>query len=407
MLENPQPSWIWPKSDPPPSPWLSGLIAAGGHQQAGQEFWQALSRISCPVVEEREGDPQGQLWLTFVWRGGAQSHPWLIGGPSADHLPLWQIEGSDIWFRSLPVPRDLVLAYRYAQIPPSKTKTKDMFRAAVRQSLTTDPLNPDTLSGAWQGHQEAFSTIVLPPASEGGPVRQPLAEGLGQSHRFRFHSRLLKVSRDIYIQAPPSALARSDPQRLLVLLDGERCKQVLQLPRILTSAQNSGQIPATTVVYVGAGHGQSRVQELGCNPAFARALARELLPMVEQILGRRFLPAQTQIAGASLGGLAALHAALIFPDRFQQVIALSGSFWWSGPAELKAGADLWHLRARLSVGSYETGGLFGRPNMVAESQRVATHLQTRGAEVAFSIRSGGHDPALWRHCLLQDLKSLS
>ncbi len=406
-MENVRPDWIWPGTEPLPSPWLRDLFSQDKYRQGGRLFWQAMSRLSCPVVEDIEPDPQGRLCLTFVWRGGDQSHPWLIGGPSADHLPLWQIKGSDIWFRTVWVPRDLALAYRFAQIPPSQTKTQDAFRAAVGQSLMPDPLNPDTLSGAWQGHQEAFSTIDLSRERGAHPARQPLLNDLGQSHRLTFRSRLLNAPRDIYIQAPPQALARSDPQRLLFLLDGERCEQVLQLPGQLALAQLSGAIPTTSVVYVGAGHGASRVQELGCNPAFARALTWELLPRVEQVLGRSFAPAQTQIAGASLGGLAALHTALLFPERFQQVIALSGSFWWPGFAELMAATDLRHLRARFSVGCYESGGLFGRPDMVAVSQRVAKHLQRKGAEVAVSIRSGGHDPALWRQSLLLDLMSLS
>lgn len=406
-MENAYPAWIWPGSEPLPSPWLKDLFSQEKYRQGGAFFWQAMSQLSSPVVEDIEPDPQGRLCLTFVWRGGDQSHPWLIGGPSVDHLPLWQIKGSDIWFRTVWVPRDLALAYRFAQIPPSQTKTQDAFRAAVGQSLMPDPLNPDTLSGTWLGHQEAFSTIDLSRERGAQPARQPLLNDLGQSHRFAFRSRLLNVPRDINIQAPPPSLVRSDPQRLLFLLDGERCEQVLKLTELLALAQISGGIPATTVVYVGAGHGANRAQELGCNPAFARVLSCELLPRVEQVLGRSFAPAQTQIAGASLGGLAALHTALLFPERFQQVIALSGSFWWPGFAELMAATDLRHLRARFSVGCYERGGLFGRPDMVAASKRVAKHLQKRGAEAAVSIRSGGHDPALWRQSLLQDLVSLS
>ncbi|MEP2715647.1 alpha/beta hydrolase-fold protein [Pseudophaeobacter sp.] len=426
MTENPREVWIWPSSKPLPSPWLNALTSREGNQHGGQAFWQAVSHRSCPVLETMDGDPLGPLHLTFLWRGEAHSYPWLIGGPSVDHLPLWQIEGSDIWFRSLPVPSDLVLAYRFAQIPPPKTKTQEAFRAAVRQSLTPDPLNPNVLHGAWQGHQEAFSTLELPRGKEQGLTALPGADGLGESHRFAFNSRFLNVTRDIYIQAPPSDLVQKDPQRLLFLLDGERCEQVMQLPAHLAAAQISGQIPATTVVYVGAGRGLTRAQELGCNPAFARALTGELLPRVEQVLGRSFLPAQTQISGASLGGLAALHAALLFPDRFQQVVALSGAFWWPLPAEqggdagpdnqvvqrfeksvIEARAGLQDLRVRLSVGRYETGGLFGSPDMVKGARRVAKHLNASGAEVGFSVRSGGHDPALWRHCLLQDLMSLS
>ncbi|EBA15609.1 putative esterase [Roseobacter sp. SK209-2-6] len=406
-MENVRPAWIWPEAEPLPSPWLRGHVSQKKYRQGGVLFWQAISQLSCPVVEDIEPDPQGRLCLTFLWQGGDQSHPWLIGGPSVDHLPLWQIKGSDIWFRTIWVPQDLVLAYRFAQIPPSQTKTQDAFRAAVRQSVKPDSLNPDTLSGAWQGHQEAFSTIDLPRERSVPPTRQPLLNDPGHSHHFAFHSRLLNAPRDIYIQTPPPCLAQAEPQRLLFLLDGERCKQVLQLPEVLASAQISGQIPATTVVYVGAGQGASRAQELGCNPAFARALSCELLPQVEQVLGRSFAPAQTQIAGASLGGLAALHTALLFPEKFQQVIALSGSFWWSGFAELRSATDLRQLRARFSVGCYERGGLFERPDLVAASQRVAKNLQTRGAEAAVSIRSGGHDPALWRQSLLQDLVSLS
>ena len=100
-MANVRSDWIWPDAEPLPSPWLRDLFSQEKYRQGGALFWRAMSQVSCPVVENIEPDPQGRLCLTYLWRGGDQSHPWLIGGPNADHLPLWQIKGSDIWFRTV------------------------------------------------------------------------------------------------------------------------------------------------------------------------------------------------------------------------------------------------------------------------------------------------------------------
>jgi hypothetical protein len=76
----------------------------------------------------------------------------------------------------------------------------------------------------------------------------------------------------------------------------------------------------------------TRWAEMTCRPAYAAFLADELLPWAATRLPLTDDPARTVVAGQSLGGLTAAHAALSAPHRFGNALVQSGSFWWpDGP----------------------------------------------------------------------------
>lgn len=76
-----------------------------------------------------------------------------------------------------------------------------------------------------------------------------------------------------------------------------------------------------------------REKELSCHAPFADFLAQELRPWLRQTCALTADPAQTIVAGGSLGGLAAAFAALTHPESFGSVLSMSGSFWWRPDGE--------------------------------------------------------------------------
>ncbi len=68
----------------------------------------------------------------------------------------------------------------------------------------------------------------------------------------------------------------------------------------------------------------------GQGPLYARLLVDELKPLVDGALRTRTGPADTGLAGSSLGGLISLAIGLDYPQVFGKLGVLSPSVWWNG-----------------------------------------------------------------------------
>lgn len=135
---------------------------------------------------------------------------------------------------------------------------------------------------------------------------------------------------------------------------------------------------------------------------FGRMLTEEIKPFVDAHY--RTLPDRehTAIAGASLGGLFALHVALARPDVFASVAALSPTVWWGNGTLLRRVAALRErapLRVWIDIGKREAPPLRLhvrelRDLLLAkgwQKSRVARRATLRHTEVA----RGRHDEASW------------
>ncbi|MEY4582346.1 MAG: hypothetical protein RL701_7049 [Pseudomonadota bacterium] len=163
----------------------------------------------------------------------------------------------------------------------------------------------------------------------------------------------------------------------------------------------------------------SRAEELPCNPAFAKLIARDLLT---QLRARyRIASGSRDIAllGSSFGGLASSYIALEYPNTFGKVLSQSGSYWWNfergQPAFDGDPRPGWlgrRFRARphvnsefyLSAGSFEVDP---SGSGVLESTRAQRDvLRELGYSVAYQEFVGGHDVFAWRATLPDALRAL-
>lgn len=167
-------------------------------------------------------------------------------------------------------------------------------------------------------------------------------------------------------------------------------------PVILVGVDNSGAgrtFDYTPVPWQGRGGGADR---------FAHMLIDEIKPVVDRRYRTRREREATALGGASLGGLFALHTALVRADVFGAVAALSPTVWWGHGALLRLVAA---LRARpdvriwLDVGKREAAPLrqhvrSARELLLAKgwvAHRTVRKATLRHAEVA----RGRHDEASW------------
>jgi predicted alpha/beta superfamily hydrolase len=125
-------------------------------------------------------------------------------------------------------------------------------------------------------------------------------------------------------------------------------------PLLLVGIDNSGAHRAedyTPVPWRGRG---------GHADDFGRMLTDEVMPWLDAHYRTRHGPEATGIAGASLGGLFALHLALTRPDVFGRAAALSPTVWWGHGALLRTIAALRarpNLRLWIDVGRGEAAPL--------------------------------------------------
>jgi len=115
---------------------------------------------------------------------------------------------------------------------------------------------------------------------------------------------------------------------------------------------------------------------------------------------RRAVPADpgaVAVAGQSLGGLTALRAGLLRPDRIGNVISHSASLWQDDLAAECAAAAGSGLRIHLAHGSQEWV-------LAGPHHDLAARLRAAGLEVDAVEQNGGHDYAWWRGGIADGLR---
>lgn len=136
---------------------------------------------------------------------------------------------------------------------------------------------------------------------------------------------------------------------------------------------------------------------------FAGMLVHEVKPFLDAHYPT--LPGRdhTGIAGASLGGLFALHMGITRPELFSRVGALSPSCWWADGAILRRLDALpghLPLRVWLDAGTRETSMLRDAARSAAEilrSKGFTEHRTASRADLRFvTVRGAKHDELAWR-----------
>lgn len=412
---------------PPPaidSPRLRALqqqLAQGGGTDA---FWAEAAAQGGPLIEggtagaTAGSGPQispplarDELLLTFLWRG-AQRNVRILGAPSSDHDEMQRLGGSDVWYRSYRVPASTRLSYRLAPDVPELNGTAMQRRRAILATVQRDPLNPRSFPARPLDQYDGASVLELPAAPPQQWVQPRAGVPQGGLEKLRLASKHLGNERDIYLYRSHGYRPGAKGNALVVLFDAENYTTDVPTPAILDNLVAAGALPPTAAILIANPSGETRSAELPPNPAFARFLSQELMPWARQ-RGVHAPAAQTVIAGASYGGLAAAYAGLKHPELFGKVYSQSGSFWWAPPqqdaewltrqfVDLRAAARRPPLRFLLEAGQFETGRN-GGAGIVDTTRHLRDVLRAKGYAVAHREYAAGHDYYHWRGSLANGL----
>lgn len=391
-------------------------------------WWQRLQQHGAPLVELIS--PQ-QACVSFIWRdlyGQSQHSPfervYIDINAVTDHhsfspQSLHRIAGTDVWFWQTVLPSDWRGSYSLIpataeQRPPPPERDPLLRRQQQRRwwmelfsAAQIDSLNPQRCYGV-------LSALHLPdaPAQTAWKALNPLQPPA--VHHLQWNSAALKVTRSIWLyQCGPA-----DPQQpLVLLLDGQVWAQRLPVYDALHYATEQQQLPPALYVLIDAVDAQQRDCDLACNAQFWQALHAELLPQIHALSPHSQQPQRRVLAGQSFGGLAAMYAALHWPQWFGCVLTQSGSFWWPyvellNQATATAGLTRqgWlteqlaqqHLSSTAPLRIFQEVG--SREDvMVTLNRGLAEQLRQAGHTLHYREFNGGHDYLCWRGGLIDGL----
>lgn len=208
----------------------------------------------------------------------------------------------------------------------------------------------------------------------------------------------------------PADSTAAEPLPLLVVHDGPEYDDLAQLGRYLTALARIDPVLRCRALLL---QPVDRDRSYSASPAYSRALVEQLLPKVTDAVATR---GPIVGMGASLGGLAILHAAVSHPGSFGALFCQSGSFFQPRTDAMESGyrfydrivrfvdaidvdADRWRgLRVALTCGT-------GEDNL-ANNRTLARRLVRMGVPTELTENPDGHNYTGWRDALDPTLHSL-
>ncbi len=177
-----------------------------------------------------------------------------------------------------------------------------------------DPTNPVTTPGAFGDK----SVILFPEYTEPGWLDAPAVSG--QLSPLSVPARGLGGPVEAAVWSPEGA-AHEQPMPLLVANDGPEYERMAGLTQYAGAMIHAGRLPAFRLALLAPG---DRDEWYSAKPAYARALVDAVLPAIAEGVA---VEGPVIAMGASLGGLAMLHAHRLHPEAFGGLFLQSGSFF--------------------------------------------------------------------------------
>ncbi len=377
-------------------------------------WWNTVKKLGSPLVNLQKN----KALCTFVWRSSEPKESIFvyidIYSQSPSIYQKWNrfshIAGTDVYFFEIELP--LTWAGSYVVVTSSEeapetdcaVTRRSWWQTQLKQNAQIDSFNQHEF---YTGHLARYINQIQLESQKALIVDCPI------TNTFQWSSQLCQQNYlvDVFI----SHQSTQEDLPLIILLDGQIWSRELSILSEIQHLTDSNKICPAVYVFVHSLNSQQRQQDYGCHDAFSQALVYEL---IEILLKEYSFISKTDITlcGQSLGGLCALHSALLFPTIFTSLILQSGSYWWSDFSKstlgqkhkgniLKLLQNLSHRLSKttqiyISAGTYET-------DMRDDALQLYQQLQSFN-QVSFHSFPGGHDAVNWRTDLLKALqKTLS
>ena len=363
------------------------------------DFWRA--HPAAPLIETPSADGDGGAadpLVTFLWRdAGADEVLLFVNRLTDPHRPddslMRRVPGTDVWHLTYRMAPDWRASYAFLPRPSGERRTwvagdRMGFRRALGDARV-DPRGRESVRDA-VGRERSVVSLPRAPAQPWLTRRDGVARGVT--------TRLDGPDgRRVWVHEPAAPEGRLP---IVVALDGDVWTGAHDLATTVDNLVDDAVVRPPLLVMLDSG-GRERRRDLDA-ASLADWLADRLLPWVRDRWSSGESAAEVVVVGQSLGGLAALEAALRRPDAIGGVLSQSASLWRADLAELAglaAATAPARLRCYVEVGTQEW--LLREPN-----ERLARALAAAGADVRYVEYNGGHDYACWRGGVADGLRHL-
>lgn len=373
-------------------------------------WWNTVKKIGSPLVSLQKN----KALCTFVWRSPEPKESICvyidIYSQSPSIYQKWNrfshIAGTDVYFFEIALPLEwygsyvLVITKDEAPNTTCSTTRRQWWQTQLKKNAQIDPLSQYQF---YTGHLARYINQIQIQKSKSLINDCPITK------TFQWTSHLCQ--QDYLVDIFISGESAEENLPLVILLDGQIWSRELSILSEIQNLTISNEIRPAVYVFIHSLNSQQRQQDYGCHDVFSQALVDEL---IEILLKEYPFISKTDITlcGQSLGGLCALHSALLFPNIFTSLILQSGSYWWSDFSNSSLGQkhkgnilellqNVSHQLSKttqiyISAGTYET-------DMRDDALQLYQQLQSFN-QVSFHIFQGGHDAVNWRTDLLKALQ---
>lgn len=214
------------------------------------------------------------------------------------------VEGG--WAACLPLPPVDRLEYQFV-----------VQRGDQRREWLLDPGNPRRAEGPFGAKSVLELSRYRPPAWLGDAP-----SALPRTRKLAVRCRRLGCTIPVQIWSSPGASAADAALPLLLVHDGPEYARFAGILRFLSGAVSRGSLPPHRAALL---QPTRRDDQYTANPDYAEALAGEIVPAIERVIGVR--PGSRVAAGASLGGVAMLHAHRLHGELCTGLFLQSSSFF--------------------------------------------------------------------------------
>jgi enterochelin esterase-like enzyme len=266
-----------------------------------------------------------------------------------------------------------------------------------------DPGNPLVAPGAFGDR----SVVRLPGYRVPTWVDAPLPEGAeGSTSRFDLPVPRFRSAMPLVLWEPPGA-GPEDRLPLLVVHDGPEYDALAGMTRLLAHLVAEGRVRPLRAALLGPVPDR-RDEAYSASAHYADALVHTAFAWLERTAPQPE-DALPVVVGASLGALAALHAAHRHPRRIGGLLLQSGSYFRHRTDPQERGFPRFDriarfvgevLRARRSTSPLPITMTCGTvEENLANNEVMATALAGAGHDVTFRRVRDGHTYTAWRDCL--------
>ncbi|GAM30700.1 hypothetical protein P23_1203 [Acinetobacter calcoaceticus] len=378
-----------------------------------ETWWNTVKKLGTPLVTVQTNHKTS---CTFVWHKPKHEERCFVYidvySQSPSIYQKWNrfshIAGTDVYFFEIELPVAWAGSYVVVTASEEAPQTncaatrRSWWQTQLKQNAQIDSLSHQQF---YSGHLARYiNQVQLEKTKQLPTTLCPITK------TFQWSSVLCQQDYLVDVFISGQAVQKTLP--LVIFLDGQVWSRELSILSEIRDLTDLKKLRPAAYVFIHSLNSQQRRQDYGCHDVFSQALVNELL---EIILEQYSFISTTNIifCGQSLGGLCALHSALLFPKVFTSLILQSGSYWWSDFSNSALGRnhtgnflELLNLshplpkttQIYISAGTYET-------DMRDDAHQLYQQLQSFN-QVSFRTFSGGHDAVNWRADLLKALQKI-